>query len=397
MQIERKEKALLGARIEKEPRRFIQVISGPRQVGKTTMVQQYIRQARLPVHFASADLVAAGRTSWISQQWEAARVTLRTRGARSAVLVIDEIQKIGNWSEAVKKEWDADTLSGLDLKVVLLGSSRLLLQEGLTESLAGRFETIHLGHWSYTEMREAFAFTPEQYVWFGGYPGAAALTGEEERWKRYIVDALIETSISKDILMLTRVDKPALLKRLFELGCSYSGQILSFTKIMGQLQDAGNTTTLAHYLRLLDSAGLLKGLDKYSRHAVRQRASSPKFQVHNTALMSALEPRSFEEVSADPASWGRWVESAVGSHLLHHAEAGDLRFTYWRQGDLEVDFVLEHRGRSVGIEVKGGKKNEAPGMEAFARTCNPWKVLLVGEGGLGWQEFLELDPRILFD
>jgi len=215
--IEREEKALLEKRIEQEPRRFIQVITGPRQVGKTTLVRQFMEQCRIPVHFAAADLVPAGQASWISQQWEVARLKLNQAEVNEAVLVIDEIQKIDNWSETVKKEWDADTSAERKLKVIILGSSRLLLQQGLTESLAGRFEIIPLGHWSYREMHRAFNFTPEQYVWFGGYPGAAALIDNEERWARYITDSLIETSISKDILMLTRVDKPALMKRLFEL------------------------------------------------------------------------------------------------------------------------------------------------------------------------------------
>ncbi len=223
------------------------------------------------------------------------------------MLIIDEIQKIGNWSEAVKREW-SDTAQRQSLKVVLLGSSRLLLQQGLTESLAGRFETLFIGHWSYREMKEAFDFTLDQYVWFGGYPGAATLINDEERWRRYITDSLIETSISKDILMLTRVDKPALMKRLFELGCGYSGQILSYTKILGQLQDAGNTTTLAHYLRLFNTAKLLGGLEKYSPEMVRRRASIPKFQVHNTALISAQQQHSFQEIAANPSRWGRWVE-----------------------------------------------------------------------------------------
>lgn len=206
MIIERYQKKVLTQRIESEPRQFIQVLYGPRQVGKTTLALQFMEETTLPVHFASSDLAAFGESSWISQQWESARIKLRQSDQKEAVLIIDEIQKIGNWSEAVKKEWDSDTAQRQALKVVLLGSSRLLLQQGLTESLAGRFETISIGHWSYREMKEAFDFTPDQYVWFGGYPGAATLIDDEQRWRRYITDSLIETSISKDILMLTRVD-----------------------------------------------------------------------------------------------------------------------------------------------------------------------------------------------
>ncbi|MEI8033294.1 MAG: DUF4143 domain-containing protein [Chlorobiaceae bacterium] len=266
----------------------------------------------------------------------------------------------------------------------------------MTESLAGRFETIYVGHWPFREMKEAFDFTHDQFVWFGGYPGAAPLIGDEQRWARYISDSLIETSISKDILMLTRVDKPALMKRLFELGCNYSGQTLSYTKIMGQLQDAGNTTTLAHYLRLPDNAGLIGGLEKYSPEKVRQRASSPKFQVHNTALISATQDRSFQEIAQNPAKWGRWVESAIGAHLIHHAQTGQLRLTYWRQGNHEVDFVLEHGGKVIGLEIKSGRQQNASGMEVFAKTYHPHKILLVGNSGIPWQEFLELNPQELF-
>jgi predicted AAA+ superfamily ATPase len=268
-----------------EPRKFIQVIIGPRQVGKTTMVVQLLAELSTPNLYESADAVLATNYTWLLQAWESARLRLKTSGAKDFLLVIDEIQKIENWSEVVKQQWDKDTLEGLNIKVILLGSSRLLIQKGLTESLAGRFETLYLGHWSYTEMQEAFGWSIEQYVYFGGYPGSATLINEEERWKNYIKDSLIETSISKDILMMTRIDKPALLKRLFELGCLYSGQILSYTKIIGQLQDAGNTTTLANYLNLLENSGLLAGLDKYAGDIIRKRGSSPKLQVFNNALL----------------------------------------------------------------------------------------------------------------
>lgn len=394
--IERVQKALLVKRMAEEPRRFIQVIAGPRQVGKTTLVRQFIDQCRIPVHFAAADLVPTFQSSWISQQWDAARLILDRPEVNEAVLVIDEIQKIGNWSETVKKEWDADSASQRNLKVIILGSSRLLLQQGLTESLAGRFEVIPLAHWSYLEMQQAFGFTPEQYVWFGGYPGAAALIDDEERWARYVSDSLVEASISKDILMLSRVDKPALMKRLFELGCSYSGQILSYTKMLGQLQDAGNTTTLAHYLNLLDTAGLLAGLEKFSNQAVRIRASSPKFQVYNMALQSAQQPLTFGQVRENPEMWGRWVESAIGAHLLNYARTGQLKLLYWRQGNHEVDFVLEYKNEVIGLEIKTGRSRALGGMEIFRRLFDPKKVLLIGNSGIPWQEFLQIDPLELF-
>jgi len=169
----------------------------------------------------------------------------------------------------------------------LLGSSPLLVQQGLSESLAGRFEILRIGHWSFSEMRDAFGLTVDQYLYFGGYPGSAALINDEERWRRYLLDSLIETTLARDILLMNRVDKPALLRQMFRLGCEYSGQILSYQKMLGQLQDAGNTTTLAHYLDLLSGAGMLCGLSKFSSEVVRQRGSSPKLQVLNNGLMTA--------------------------------------------------------------------------------------------------------------
>ncbi len=310
--------------------------------------------------------------------------------------MIDEVQKIDNWSEWIKREWDADTIRSIDLRVVILGSSRLLLQKGLSESLAGRFETTYLGHWSWPEMRDAFGLSISQFVWFGGYPGAAALIGDEFRWRTYVSNSLIEASISRDILMLTQVNKPALLKQLFELGCLFSGQILSFNKVMGQLQDAGNTTTMAHYLDLLHQAGLLSGLQKARPSALHKRASSPKFQVHNTALLSAQQPRLHQEAEGIPAEWGRWVESAVGAHLLNQAQFHGMELQYWREDNQEVDFVLRHRDRLIGLEVKSGNHSRRSGLQAFDKECQPHKTYLIGTGGLPWATLLEMDIRELF-
>ena len=322
-----------------EPRKFIQVLMGPRQVGKTTMAAQMLQKAKFPYIFESADAVSAINSTWIEQLWETTRLKMNVQPAKEFILVIDEIQKIPNWSETVKRLWDKDTLNGTNIKVVLLGSSRLLLHKGLTESLAGRFETMYLGHWSFLEMEKAFNWNADQYAWFGGYPGGAELIEDEDRWKNYINNSLIETSVSKDILMLTRVDKPALLKRLFELGCQYSGQILSFTKIQGQLQDAGNTTTLSHYLSLLDTAGLLAGIEKYAANIIRKRSSSPRFQVHNNALISAQKKENFEEIMQKPAEWGHIIQSSVGAHLINHTISQNYSVYYWRERNDEVDFI----------------------------------------------------------
>ena len=383
------------ARIE-EPRKFIQVILGPRQVGKTTMVNQLLLQLSIPNLYESADAISVTNSAWLVQVWESARLRLKVSGATEFLLVIDEIQKIDNWSEIVKQQWDRDAHEGTNIKVILLGSSRLLIQKGLTESLAVRLETLYLGHWSYPEMREAFGWSIEQYVYFGGYPGSAALIDDEDRWKNYIKDSLIETSISKDILMLTRVDKPALLKRLFELGCLYSGQILSYTKILGQLQDAGNTTTLANYLNLLSDCGLLGGLDKFAGDIIRKRGSSPKFQVYNNALITSQSDDTYEKVIINSKLWGRLVESSVGTHLINHSVSERYNLYYWREGNSEVDFVLEKGDKVISLEVKSGIKADNAGMRIFAEKFTPQKVLLVGTGGIPYEEFLKINPKELF-
>ncbi len=382
-------------RIE-EPRRFLQVIMGPRQVGKTTLVTQLTGQAKIDCLFISADSVAASNAIWLEQQWEVARTKMAQHEAKEFLLVIDEIQKIDNWSETVKLLWDTDTRNNLNLKVMLLGSARLLLQKGLTESLAGRFESTYMGHWAFEEMQQAFGWDANQYVRFGGYPGSATLIDDEERWKTYVTESLIETSISKDILMLTRVDKPALMKRLFELGCLYSGQILSYTKILGQLLDAGNTTTLSHYLELLDKAGLLAGIEKYASDVIPQRSSSPKFQVHNTALISAQRNDLFRDTLDKPNEWGRMVESAIGAHLINHSLSEKFNLHYWRERNEEVDFVIERKGKVIGLEVKSGTAGSTSGMTAFKKKFNPDKILLIGNAGLPWQDFLKLNPISLF-
>jgi uncharacterized protein len=379
-----------------EPRRFIQVLFGPRQVGKTTLVYQLLEKCKIPSHFASADAVAASNDAWLEQQWETARLKMDQIKAEEFLLVIDEIQKIGNWSETVKLLWDTDTRTKRAMKVILLGSSRLLLQQGLSESLAGRFETTYMGHWSFSEMEQAFGWNSNQYVWFGGYPGSAPLISDEQRWKAYVQQALIETSISKDILMLTRIDKPALMKRLFELGCLYSGQILSYNKMIGELQDAGNTTTLSHYLDLLHTAGLLAGIEKFSGNLIYKRSSSPKFQVHNTALISGQSGNSFEEIQVNPVAWGRQVESSVGAHLINYSLVEGFTVSYWRERNDEVDFVLERKGQVIGLEIKSGTTGSTAGISAFKKAFNPDKVLMIGASGTPWQDFLKINPTELF-
>jgi hypothetical protein len=377
-----------------EPRRFIQVLSGPRQTGKTTLAHQLIENLTTPSHYASADEPALKDRSWIEQQWEAARAkSMPTRKGTGAVLILDEVQKITGWSETVKRLWDQDAAAKNPLKVVVLGSSPLLVQQGLTESLAGRFEIINVTHWPFAEMRDAFGWNLDHYLFYGGYPGAADLIKEPQRWSHYIIESLIETTISRDILLMKRIDKPALLRRLFELGGNYSGQILSYQKMLGQLQDAGNTTTLAHYLSLLHGAGLILGVPKYAGQKVRQRASSPKLQVLNTALMTAPSGLTFAEARKNPEYWGRLVESAVGATLANGIQGSPAELFYWLGRNREVDFVLRRGTSLVAIEVKSGrKKTSLPGMEFFSKSFLTKRKLMVGPQGIPLEDFLLTPP-----
>lgn len=372
-----------------EPRRFLQVVSGPRQVGKTTLVRQALAASGLPAHYASADDPGLRDAAWLGAQWEAARLQAKAAGPAGACLALDEVQKIPAWSDTVKRYWDEDTASGLPLRVVLLGSAPLLLQRGLADSLAGRFEVLHATHWSLSEMGAAFGYTCDDYLLFGGYPGAAALVRDPPRWRRYVLDSLVETTLSRDVLLLTRVDKPALLRQLFELGCRYSGQVLSYTKMLGQLQDAGNATTLAHYLGLLAQAGMVTGLQKFAGETVRSRGSIPKLQVLNTALMTATSGRSPTELQADRSQWGHVVESAVGAHLANAAARGACELFYWREAHREVDFVLRRGDVVVAIEVKSGARRDSlPGLAAFNAAFRPARSLLVGADGIPVETFL---------
>ncbi len=313
------------------------------------------------------------------------------------LLVIDEVHKLDNWSEEVKKNWDADTFNDVNLKLVILGSSRLLLKDGLTESLAGRYELLRMPHWSYREMHEAFGFDINQYVYFGGYPGGAGLVGNENRWRRYVKDSIIAPAIERDILMTKVVYKPELMKRLFELGCGYSGEEISLTKLVGQLQDAGNVTTLANYLSTLGESQLLCGLQKYANDNARKYNSVPKLMVYNTSLLSALSGMTFEKAFTSPKLWGRWMESSVGAHLLNMAEEQDYKVCYWRERNDEVDFVVEHNRECIAIEVKSGRRTMNEGLSKFCMKFRPKHSLVVGSGGFPIEEFLSSDLSAMFE
>ncbi len=400
----------VGTLIERlsEPPNWLIAVFGPRQTGKTEAIRQALasvdhQNLYIPVDEPESLAVPFGPSMdgvdelvsrplvrdvrWLVEVWEGCR-RRAWRSRRGFVLVLDEIQRIDGWSVAVKGLWDADRAAGCPLHVVILGSAPLLMQAGLNESLAGRFEPVPFTHWSFAEMAEAFGFDLDQYIYFGGYPGAASLTHDNQRWTTYVRNALVEPIIERDVLSMTRVDKPSLLKQLFDMGALYSGQVLSYNKMVGQLQDAGNTTTLTRYLKLLSDAGLLTGLSKYMSRPVSAKASTPKLNVLNTAIMAVASGYSFEELRRDRTFWGRLVESAVGAHLLNTASPV-TEVKYWRWRSHEVDFVLQRGPRVVGIEVKSGRVPMVPpGLREFERRCQPSRTLIVGSGTVPLQEFL---------
>ena len=379
-----------------EPRRFIQVLAGPRQVGKSTLMDQVLAECPLPHYLFNADGVDEDDTDWIRRVWESVRTQMDTRQETEAVLVIDEIHKIKNWSEIVKREWDADTRTKRQLKLFLLGSSRLMLRKGLTESLAGRFELIRLGHWTWQEMAEAFGWSLDEWIYFGGYPGTAGLIGDMRRWKKYVKESLVAPAIEKDVILTSNIYKPALMKQLFELGCSYSAELLSLTKALGQLQDAGNVTTLSSYLNILDQCNLLTGLQKYANDEARRYQSVPKFQVYNNALLTAYKGTTFEKDRIDTDKWGRWVESAVGAYLLGGAEEGGYKVYYWHERSDEVDFILVKEDTVVALEVKSGRRGMNSGLPTFCERFNPQKALVIGTDGIPFVEFFKMKIEDLF-
>jgi predicted AAA+ superfamily ATPase len=380
-----------------EPRQFIQVLAGPRQVGKTTLARQVMASIGMPGHFASADAPDPEDIGWLYTQWQIGRQAARSGGRAGALLVLDEIQKVRDWSDVVKELWDEDTAASLPLRVMLLGSAPLLVRQGLSDSLAGRFEVVRVSHWSYGEMRAAFGWELDTYLFYGGYPGAARLIRSHDRWEEYILDSIVETNLSRDILLLNRIEKPALLRQLFRLACSYSGQVLSYTKMLGSLTDAGNTVTLAHYLELLGGAGMVTGIGKHSGSAVRRRASSPKLLALNTALITATARTTFARARADHQLWSRLVTTAIGAHLWAHADPEEL--TYWRDGNAEVDWVVRPgkllRGREapIAVEVRSGHPRGSGGTLAFTQAHRGARSLVIGAGGVPVDEFLLGHPR----
>lgn len=372
----------------KEQRTFIQMLIGPRQTGKSTAIRQALNHIKTPAHVSLASIDNSSR-DWLRAQWIQARGLISGKNT-SAILVIDEVQLVEQWSAVVKELWDEDAWTGVDLRVVLSGSSSILLQKGLSEGLTGRFEVIRSTHWSLAECQKAFDYSLEDFLMYGGYPGSAALKKDENRWLLYMNDAVIEPSISKDVISLDEVRKPVLMQRLFYLGAPYSSQEISYRKILGQLDDAGNATTIAHYLDLLGAAGLLCGLQKFDNKLVRKRASSPRMMVYDTSLMTATyEPyRSF--LLSDPERKGHLVETAVGAHLLALAATDNFNVYWWREDNVEVDFVIQKGESIVAIEVKSGRIKSTKGLAAFVNKFPTARTLIIGSSEFPLEKFLKL-------
>lgn len=363
-----------------------QVITGPRQVGKTTIANQVLQALAYPSVYASADSPLPPGPEWIESQWRLASMEAE-KSRKPVILVLDEIQKVTGWSEALKQRWDHARRSGQDIRLLVLGSSALLLQEGLSESLAGRFFLNRCMHWSFQECAAAFGWDLNTWLYFGGYPGTAVFADDEQQWKRYVADSLIETVLARDVLQMQRVAKPTLLRHLFALSAAFPAQIFSYNKMLGQLQDAGNTTTLANYLRLLETAFLISGLELYSRGHIRKRGSSPKLILWNNALVNALSSRTFHEATGDAMWWGRLVENAVGAHLCNSLPATEYGISYWREGDREVDFVVTRGTETWAIEVKSGRRGKLSGLERFRSKYPKAKTLVVGDVGIPLERF----------
>ena len=395
----------LRSRLDEQPRTLIFVV-GPRQSGKTTLVLQTLAELKKKTRYIAAEesiiesihqfppannsnVAPTGKEGlqWLIENWQLARADASS-SSEGAVLVVDEVQKIPGWSEVVKGLWDKDRQHNLNLHVVLLGSAPLDIDKGVSESLTGRFEKIRNLHWSYTEMHEAFNFDLNKYIYFGGFPGAIPFFNDRKRWRNYIYDSIVDTTINRDILAFTRINKPALFKQLFELAVEYSGQIVAYHKLLGQLQDAGNTTTLAHYLELFSKAGLVTGLSNYSGSAVRRKRTTPKLIVLNTGFMSFQSKYTYEEAQADRTYWGRLVESTVGAHLFNTGPPF-VDVYYWRHEGYEVDFVLQRGKKLVPIEVKSGPSRRISGINEFKRLYKSTTgSIVVGEGGIPLADFL---------
>lgn len=397
MLYERQQLTVLKSRMS-ELRRRMQIIMGPRQVGKSTLVGQFIDSTDVPFDFFAADAVNRYDTTWIPARWQEARMRMDLHEDREHILIIDEIQKIIGWSEQVKKEWDADTRNKRNLKVILLGSSRVLLEKGLNESLEGRFEPIKMGYWDWQEMRDAFDFNIEQYIYFGGFPGLASDINDEDRWRDLMESTIITPILTRDILEIEEIRNPALLRQVFELACMESARELSLTKMQGTM-NSGTVPTIKNYLNILDQTMTVKPLQKYSPSPIKEKNSIPKMQVYNSAFRNRYGLHTFEEALTDATEWGRQVESAVGAHLANRSQLDGFELLYWRNDKKkECDYILKKGQALVAIEVKSSSADDTSGYELFKQLYADriTSAFIVGPEGLQLEDFFCINLKTLF-
>jgi uncharacterized protein len=341
---------------------FLQVILGPRQVGKTTSILYYLEHIYKEAHlYVSADKVMNSDHTWIRECWQKAR-------AEGALLVVDEIQKIDQWAETIKSLWDEEKRRQQPIKCILLGSSSLDIQRGLSESLTGRFQLIQAHHWNAAESLAGYGISFEEFLKYGGYPGSYDLRSQQEEWISYIRTSILSTVIEKDILLNNTVKSPALFKQAFDIIMSYPAQEISYTKLLGQIQEKGNTDLVKHYLRLYEGAYLLRALEKYSGKALKTRTSSPK-------ILPLCPSMYFLELQEDygPTERGHVFELIVGAQLNRTS----LPLYYWREGQDEVDYVLV-KGKTIwAIEVKSGRRKSSKGLEAFRKKFPTARLAII--------------------
>lgn len=355
--------SILASRL-KESLGTIQVIIGPRQVGKTTAVTRIFENWPGPKKMISADLPSPPDHTWLTANWNDAASL-----GSNVLFIIDEVHKVPGWNEVIKALFDL-VRAKRTMKVVILGSASLSIQRGLGESLTGRYELIKANHWSYRECKEAFRLDFESFLKFGGYPAALEFRGDPHRWRNYMRDSILEPVLGRDLLGTTRVNKPALFRQTFEMAMQFPAQVISYNKLLGQLQDRGNTDTIKDYLTLLEGGFLLKQLHKFSRGVVSSKTSSPKILPLDLGLVSSLASAS---KTADLAWRGHLVEAAFGAYL--NRQPGEL--FYWADGRYEVDYVHEVDGDLTAYEVKSGRERDGKGLLAFAKKYPDAKVRLL--------------------
>ncbi len=369
-----------------EPRTLIQIIMGPRQTGKSTSAAQVLSHLDLPSVEYSFDRPRDRNLAKLEEVWSHARRTASHSG--STILLLDELQNIPQWSSGVKSLWDEDTRQNRDVRVLITGSSALMLKSRLAESLMGRFEVTYSTHWDLWECMQAFDYTLDDFLYFGGYPGAAPRRTDETRWFDYLTNSIIEPTLNKDALELEPIRKPALLRALFELGAAFSGQEISYRKLLGQLDDRGNTETMAHYLELLSEAGLLSGLKKFSPRLLETKTSSPRMLVHDTSLMVAASGEDRSALLGNPDRYGHLVESAIGAYLLARSRKEHFDLFWWRDGSAEVDFVIRKGRRRTALEVKSGRPKRTKGLGAFVNRYPGTYGLIIDSAEFPVEDFL---------